>query len=268
MDLIIIAVCALTVTGLACAVMLCAASKALDIPVDERVGKMLEILPGSNCGACGFAGCSGYANALISGGDIQGNLCTPGGNALAKQLGEILGVEAEEVAGKLAVVHCRGDNDALLKKMAYNGIQSCMAAKQIFGGEGACAFGCLGYGDCREHCPVNAICMVKGLAHIISERCIGCGLCVKSCPNKLITISDQHVETVVMCRNIEKGAVARKKCSRSCIGCRKCARECKAGAITVEDNLAVIDYSKCDHCKHCAETCVMDCIQPAVHRPT
>lgn len=261
MNIIIMAILSVTVIGTVCAVMLTAASKIMSVKVDEREVLILECLPGSNCGACGYPGCAGYAAALVSHSNIKKNLCMPGGTEVAKKLSDILGVEAEDVAEKLAVVHCRGDCDAQQKKMEYTGIQTCIAAKEMFGGEGACSYGCLGYGDCKFVCPSDAICIDNGLARINPNNCTGCGLCVKSCPNKLITVENASAAIVILCKNIEKGAVVRKKCSAGCIACGKCVRECPSAAIIMEDNLAKIDYEKCTDCKHCAEICVTHCIQ-------
>ena len=259
--MILTAIIYVTLIGAACAAVLCIFSKLMAVKVDERVAKMLECLPGSNCGACGYPGCEGYAKALASDTGVKATLCPPGGPALVQQLSEILGVEAEAIARKLAVVRCRGDREAQQQKMDYDGIETCAAAKAVFCGEGACAFGCLGYADCQVICPADAVCMESGLARICSINCSGCGLCVKACPQKLITIEDDSVATVVMCENLEKGAIARKKCSKACIGCRKCERECQAKAIVVKDNLARIDQEACTGCGHCAKTCVTGSVQ-------
>ena len=146
--------------------------------------------------------------------------------------------------------------------MEYKGIQTCMAAKQLFGGKGACAFGCIGYGDCQTVCPSGAICVEDGLARVNTILCTGCGLCVKACPRKLITVEESTIATAVLCKNVEKGAVARKKCSNTCLGCGKCARECPSGAIVVEESLARIDYETCTGCGHCAAICVTGAIRP------
>ena len=265
MNMILFATACVTVIGLICAVALCAAAKFMGVPVDERVEQIIEALPGSNCGACGYVGCADYAEALASGNDVPPNLCIPGGADAAKQIGDILGVDAGAVAKKLAVVHCRTDCEALQTNMDYDGIKTCAAAKQLFNGEGACAFGCLGFGDCQFVCPSDAVCMDTGFAQIRTELCTGCGLCMKACPKRLITVEDTSATTIVLCKNIEKGALARKHCAYACIGCLKCARECPAKAITVEDNLASIDYDKCEHCGHCAEICPTKCIQLAVN---
>lgn len=259
MDTIYVAVFSVTSIGVICAALLCIASKLMYVQTDERITELLEILPGANCGACGYPGCTGYASALLGGG-VKGNLCTPGGPAAAEKIGAMLGIEAGTVEKKSAVVHCRGDVQK--KKMDYSGIRSCGAARQLFGGEGSCAFGCLGYGDCLKVCPVSAICIENSLARINTNLCTGCGLCVKACPNALITIEKTDRAATVMCKNAEKGAAVRKKCTNGCIACGKCVKECPAGAIVMEDNLARIDYAKCTDCGRCAEVCVTKSIQP------
>jgi Na+-translocating ferredoxin:NAD+ oxidoreductase RNF subunit RnfB len=261
MDTILIAVLSVTVIGAVCAAALCAASKFMYVEVDERVRAISECLPGTNCGACGFPGCEGYATALVQDSGVAVTLCTPGGNETAMQIGGILGVEAGDVAAKLAFIRCRGDVSKHEQKMDYKGIQTCYAAKQIFGGGGACAFGCLGYGDCLTVCPDDAICIEGGIARINTRVCTGCGLCVKACSQNLITIEDADIKPVILCANTEKGAVARKKCASACIACTKCVRECPSAAITLENFLAVIDYTKCTACGHCAQTCPTRCIQ-------
>ena len=262
MEFILTAVFFVTITGTVCAVVLCTASKLMYVKVDERLTQMEGALPGTNCGACGFPGCSGYAKALLTAG-VKPNLCTPGGESVLKQISEIMGVDAGGIEKKIAVVRCRGEENALQKKMEYKGIHSCAAAKLHFNGEGACAMSCLGYGDCQLACPSNAICLDKGLAKV-NALCTGCGLCVDACPSGLITIENASIATVVLCCNIEKGGVARKKCSNACIACGKCVRECPSTAIVMKDNLAVIDYEKCKGCGHCVEICVTHCIQPSL----
>jgi len=259
--MILSAILYVTLIGAACAAVLCVASKLMAVEVDERVAKMLECLPGSNCGACGYPGCEGYAVALVGGTGVKTNLCPPGGPEAVQQLSAILGVEAEALTRKLAVIRCRGDLNTQQRKMDYAGIKTCVAAKAVFSGEGACAFGCLGYADCQVVCPSDAVCMENGLARIHPINCTGCGLCVKACPNKLITIEDGSAATIVLCENLEKGAVVRKKCSKACIACRKCEKECPAKAIVVVDNLAKIDPEACTGCGHCVEICITGCVQ-------
>jgi RnfABCDGE-type electron transport complex B subunit len=268
--MIFLAIFSVTVIGVVCALLLSTASKVMAVDTDERIERLLNCMPGSNCGACGYPGCEAYAEAL-SKGEAASNLCTPGGADVAKRLSEILGVEAGEVEAKLAVVHCRGDCNVHHKKMEYHGIQTCAAAKLVYGGEGSCPYGCLGYGDCLPVCPY----MDHGLAWVNTDRCCGCGLCVSACPKKMIAVEFTSETTAVKCKNTEKGAKLKDKCSVGCIGCTKCVKACHAEAISMNESLAVLDNSKCDGCAalspqpnvdavgskyKCAEVCIKGCI--------
>lgn len=266
MNPIVLAIISVALIGLICAVVLAIASKIMAVPVNETEKAIRECLPGANCGACGYAGCDGYAGALSGGGEERTNLCIPGSDGVAKQIADILGVEAADVIEQVAVIHCNGDCDVTKDKMDYQGIQSCKAAKLFYGGRGSCTYGCLGLGDCAAVCPQGAICIEKGIAHVDTRKCIGCGLCAKVCPNGLITTEADTITEVVTCSNHDKGAVTRKACSNGCIGCMKCAKSCPAEAITIENNLAKIDYSKCTHCGTCDDVCVTGCITEADFR--
>ena len=173
----------------------------------------------------------------------------------------------------MAVVHCSGDCEHTGDKVVYQGIETCSAAKLMYGGKGSCTYGCLGFGDCAKVCPHDAICIADGVARVNTKDCVGCGLCAKACPNHLISLVADVERVVVACSNRDKGAVTRKVCSSGCIGCKKCEKVCPLGAIKVTDNLAVIDYEKCDNCPDfavCAKNCTTGCILTAdlsgVHR--
>ena len=260
MNTIIFAAAMVTIIGIICAVVLSAASKIMHVKVDERITLLTDCMPGANCGACGYPGCSAYANALISG-NVKTNLCTPGGEAVLLKISSILGVEGESIEKKIAVVNCYCNIGRQQKKMDYKGVYSCEAARALYGGENACAFGCLGYGDCKTVCPSGAICMEEGIARIVPNLCSGCGVCVKTCPNNLISIEKASSRVFVLCKNIEKGAVTRKKCVSGCIACTKCVKECPENAITITENLAQIDREKCSNCGKCIEVCVTKCIK-------
>lgn len=219
-----------------------------------------ECLPGINCGACGYKGCDDYAAALAEGG-VKPNLCIPGAQGVADRIGEILGIEAEPFEDVVAFVACNGTCDATSSTAQYEGVATCFAANQIYGGANACRFGCLGFGDCAVACPADAICMEDGIARVDTSRCLGCGLCARTCPKHIISMVPQETTTVVMCSNKQKGADARKACKNACIGCKKCEKACQSGAITVIDNLAVIDYTKCTHCDACAKECPTGCLK-------
>lgn len=257
---ILIALLVVAAIGLIAAVLLTLASHFLRVEEDARVAELRAELPGANCGACGYAGCDEYANALAEGG-VKANLCIPGADATAEKLAAILGVAAEDVEEMVAVVHCNGTCEATSKKAAYSGVQSCRAAAMVYGGPDACNYGCLGCGDCAEICPVDAICMKDGIARIDRRTCIGCGLCAKTCPKGIISLVPAVATTAVLCSNEDKGAVARKLCTNACIGCKKCEKNCPENAITVQNNLAVIDYNKCSGCGACVEGCPTHCLK-------
>ena len=260
MDTIFIAVISLSSIGLLCAAIITVASKVMYVKVDVRVEKINKCLPGANCGACGFSSCEAYAEALVRG-ETASNLCLPGGETAYKQINEILGLdESGGLAKKVAVIRCLGDSTIVKDKMDYFGEKACFAAKNLFGGQRSCTFGCMGFGDCLKVCPSEAICIENGLARIDPRRCSGCGVCLKVCPSGVITIEAIPLHVAVMCSNMEKGARVRAKCSRGCIGCKKCVGVCPAKTITVTDSLARIDYSICYGCKECKEVCITKCI--------
>ena len=261
---ILTAVIPVVIIGILCAAVLVVASKLMAVKEDEKFPVIRECLPGANCGACGFAGCDGYAKALCENPDTPTNLCVPGADSVSRQLSDILGVEFADVVEQVAVVHCAGDCGKTQDKYIYRGMESCAAAKLMYGGKGSCTYGCLGLGDCAKACPQDAICIENGIAHVDTRKCIGCGICTRTCPNHLISLVADVERVVVTCSNKDKGAVTRKICSNGCIGCKKCERVCKAGAIQVIDNVAVIDYSKCQNCEDfgiCAKNCTTGCIR-------
>lgn len=250
---ILIAVGVVSAVGLVCGIVIAVASKVMEVKEDERVNAIRDCLPGANCGACGYTGCDSYAKALVNG--EKTNLCIPGADAVAKKIADVLGVEAENVVEMVAVVSCNGDCRATGIKQNYEGSPSCAAASLIYGGTGKCVFGCLGYGDCMNACPNDAICVSDGVARIDTSRCTGCGQCAKACPKHLIILVPDVRQTIVRCSNKEKGALARKKCANACIACKKCENTCKHDAIHVINNVAVIDFEKCVDCGECSKVC-------------
>lgn len=259
MSNILIALLVVAVIGLIASVLLTLASHFLRVEEDQRAVELRACLPGVNCGACGYAGCDDYAKALAEGG-VKTNLCIPGADQVAAEIAAILGVEAEDVAEQVAVVHCNGTCEATSKKAVYDGVQTCRGASMIYGGPDACPYGCLGCGDCAAACPVSAICVKDGIARIDRRVCIGCGMCVETCPKGIISLVPQLAKTAVLCSNKDKGAVARKVCTKACIGCKKCEKACPENAITVVNDLAVIDYAKCTGCGACVEGCPTHCL--------
>lgn len=258
---IIIAVVIVALIGLVLGLGLAIASIVMAVPVDEKAEKIRECLPGANCGACGFSGCDGYATALSKGETTQTNLCSPGGSEVSHQIADITGLAAGNVEPKAAIVLCQGSCGNCTTKLEYSGVQSCKMAEQLFGGPKNCQYGCIGYGDCVNACPYNAIKICDGIARIDPTICRACGLCVNTCPKHLIDLMPVHkTKATVLCKNGDKGAMTRKECKTGCIGCMRCAKTCEVGAVTVEGNRARVDYEKCIGCGKCTEVCPIKCI--------
>ena len=259
LNAILLAVGLVAGIGLLIGLILSIASIVMAVPKDEKAEKLLNALPGANCGACGYSGCSGYADALAKG-KAEIGLCAPGGISCAKELSAILGVETGSMEKKVAVVRCMGSLDNTSYLAEYNGIKSCAAAVKIGGGLTACSYGCIGLGDCASVCPYNAIRVCNGVAVVDNDKCKACSMCVKECPRQLISIVPYKNSAVVRCSNRDKGALTRKVCKTGCIGCKKCEKSCEAGAVKVVDFRAEIDPKLCTGCGLCADNCPQHCI--------
>ncbi|MGI6706378.1 MAG: RnfABCDGE type electron transport complex subunit B [Clostridia bacterium] len=255
MDQIIWPVVSLGGMGLIFGAGLAYASKKFAVETDPKVEMIREVLPGANCGGCGFPGCDGYA-ASVAAGSAAVNACPVGGNQLAQQIADIMGIDAETAERKIARVLCQGDNEHCSEKYEYQGIQDCVAASMLDGGSKSCQYGCLGLGACVNACPFDAIRITEGkIAVVDASKCTGCQKCVSACPKNLIEMVPESKEVKVMCKSKDKARAVREKCSIGCIGCRLCVRACQFDAIIFEDNLARIDYDKCTNCGMCAEKC-------------
>ena len=261
---ILIAVAILGGLGLVFGLVLSAASKVFYVETDPRLDQLNECLPGANCGGCGFAGCGAYAEAVLNGEAPIGK-CASGGNECAQNMAAIMGVKAEAVTRKVALVRCSGaktyDKDGNLTKGAkvkanYEGFKDCLSASKV-GGSGplSCKFGCLGYGTCTKACKYGAIKVVDGVARVDEDLCVGCMACAAVCPRQLIIPVEPDRNVVIACASLAKGAATTLACTVGCIGCGLCKKICPKEAITVENNLARIDYTKCDNCGLCATVC-------------
>ena len=246
--------------ALICGIVLTLTSIFLSVKGDEKTEAIRECLPGANCGACGYTGCDGYAKALSNGEATSTALCVPGGDKAAKEIADILGVEAGDVIEQVAFVACNGVCGAVERKYDYVGPKNCVAANLSYSGDKLCTYACLGYGDCVKACPHEAITVVDNVAQVDPNKCVGCGICVRTCPNNIIKLVNDTSKVAVKCSNHEKGAITRKSCSNGCIGCMKCEKTCPNGAIKVVNNLATIDYSLCTGCGECAKVCPVHCI--------
>ena len=250
-----IAVLTLAALSFVFASLLVLAHKKLHVDEDPRIDAAHQMLPGTNCGACGFPGCLGLAEAIVDGAALPGK-CTVMTEDERESLAQFLGVEAgteEKVVARLA---CAGGNNVARNRAHYEGIQSCRAAAIVAGGGKACFWGCLGLGDCELVCDFDAIIMNEhGLPVVIDELCTACGDCVDACPKDLFSLHPVSHRLWVACKNLEKGDVVLDDCDVGCDACGRCAADAPGGLISMVNNLPVIDYSRNHDAKEAIERC-------------
>jgi len=253
-------VLAITCIGFGCSFALAIAAKFFAVKEDPKIGEVNDLLPGANCGACGYAGCMDYAKAVVSD-DAELNLCAPGGSDVTASLCEYLGKTAEAAEKQVAIVLCMGTDDVAKRRFDYNGIADCRSAHLVGGGDKACTYGCLGYSSCATVCPTNAIEMINGVAKVHPELCIACGKCISACPRNLIKLVPEKNTVHILCSSKDKGPVVRKVCTSGCIGCTMCVRLTKEEeSISMDGFLAKIDYTKEVQNKAIVEKCPPKCI--------
>lgn len=246
--------------GLIFGCLLAFASIVFKVDTDEREELIVSELPGANCGACGYAGCSAYAAAIVNDG-APVNACSVGKDAVAEKIADIMGVSAEAVEPKVARVMCMGTHDVSIDKYEYHGISDCAAAARLAGGAKGCPNGCLGLGNCVSVCKFGAISIVNGVAVIDENKCTACGMCINKCPKHIIKFIPKKNKVWVPCSNNEKGAITKQYCSVGCLGCKMCEKVCPVGAVKVTDNFASIDFSLCINCGECAQKCPKNVIK-------
>lgn len=244
----------LGILGLIFGAVLAYASKKFAVEVDPRVEAILEVLPGANCGGCGFPGCGGLASAIAEG-NAPVNGCPVGGSDCSLKIGKIMGLKAEEGEKKVAKVICKGNCMSSKDKYTYEGIQDCRSANVLNGGAKSCKYGCLGLGTCRDYCKFGAISIIDGVAIIDEEKCVMCGKCMEVCPKGIIISKPQKQEIIVECNSKDFGKAVKEKCSVGCIGCGLCAKACKFDAIEFENKIAKINPEKCVGCMECVQKC-------------
>lgn len=245
--------------GVIAAVLLWAAAKRFHVAEDPRIGEVEAILPGANCGGCGRNGCHDFAVACCSASTLDGLNCPGSTPETMAAIAGIVGLAPGEAVRKIAVVRCQGSCAIRPQIARYDGVRSCAIEASAFGGENACAYGCLGNGDCVAACPFDAVRLDEesGLPVVDWERCVGCGKCAAACPRSIIEVIPRRDdgEYWVSCMNRDKGPVAVKECAASCIGCGKCVRVCGQQAVGVTGMLAFINQEACVGCGKCMEAC-------------
>lgn len=252
---IIIAAIVVGCVGILLGFFLGISGEKLKVEVDPREEAICGVLPGNNCGGCGYAGCSGLAAAIVKG-EAPVNQCPVGGAPVAKLVGEIMGVSAEEGVKKVAFVKCIGDCNKAKTSYEYTGVEDCSVMAFVpAGGPKTCNYGCLGYGECAKVCPFDAIHVIDGVAVVDPKACKACGKCVATCPKNLIELVPYDAKHLVACSSKDKGKDVMAACAAGCIGCHLCEKNCPSDAVHVVDNIAYIDQEKCTGCDECALKC-------------
>ena len=259
-NLIIWTIAVVTVLGLLLALVLYLVAQKFKVEEDPRIDLVEKVMPGANCGGCGYAGCRAFAESAVKASNLDSHFCPVGGNEVMGKVAAILGYEVKEKAPQVAVVRCNGTCEARPRVNEYDGFSSCFVKATLYTGDTGCAFGCLGCGDCVAACNFGALSMdpATGLPVVDESKCTACGACVKACPKRVIELrakGPRGMREFVSCVNKEKGPVAKKACANACIGCGICAKTCTHEAITVEANLAYIDFTKCKLCRECEAVC-------------
>lgn len=263
LDAIMIVV-VLVAIGLVFGFVLAYANKKFKVDANPVIEEVEELLPKGQCGACGFAGCAAYAEAVVLNPEVAPNLCVPGKQSVADEVAKLTGKIAEKVEPRIAHVRCSGSHDKAKAAYEYTGLKDCAAANMLHFGYKECKYGCLGFGNCVGVCNFGALTMSdKGLPVVDAKKCTGCGSCEKACPKKVIKMLPVSAHVRVDCNSKDKGAAARKFCTAACIGCGICAKSCPYQAIRIQDNLAFVDSTIC--IDKCSETvCTAKCPTGAI----
>lgn len=257
---IIYSILVLGILGLLFGLGLAIASHIFHVKMDEKVEQVYRALPDLNCGACGYAGCKKYAEAVVKD-DEAPNLCAPGGPSCAEKIAAIMGLVLNMTSvKKVAHVFCCGGNEAKTI-YDYQGIDDCNAATLVARGPLQCDYGCMRFLSCYKACKFDAIRIDdEGMPVIIPEKCTACEACVRACPKNIIRMIPIEGSVFVQCNSRDRGKDVRDACSRGCIGCTKCVKECPVEAIHMDAGLAIIDHSICIKCLKCVKVCPVQVI--------
>jgi len=253
MDVLIISLFILGGVGFLCGVLLAIASRVFAVKIDPRIEALGNILPGGNCGGCGYPSCHTYAQNMVESG-AEPNRCVMGAD-LVDKISKILGKKVAATERKVAAIKCYGGGSAAIS-FDYDGIPSCRAASLYGGGDRHCHYSCLGFGDCVDACPFGALSRAGRDAPVVNhDKCTGCGKCTAVCPKNVIVLIPRSARTHIACNSREKGKIVRQICEVGCISCNRCIKACPENALSMQDGRVYIDYEKCTSCGLCIEEC-------------
>ncbi|MBN1552746.1 RnfABCDGE type electron transport complex subunit B, partial [bacterium] len=253
MDVIVITGISLGGIAFIAGIILFISSRKFAVKENPMIDNVEELLPGANCGGCGYAGCRAFAEDLVNQKNTEIR-CPVAGAETMKAIAEMLGLKVDVSVRNVARIMCQGGAHSL-HEGKYLGINACSAA--VIGNtvDLVCPSGCLGYGDCAQACPFDSIRMIRGLAVVDEDTCTGCGICIKTCPRQLIELVPYHKRVYVACKSADKGADVKKYCSVGCIGCKLCEKACQFDAIEYKPFISRINPDKCTECMACVEKC-------------
>lgn len=165
----IAAIFSLTALGLALGLVLGLADRAFAVEGNPFIADIEAMMPGSQCGQCGYPGCAGAARAIAEG-EAAVTICPPGGKALAQALAAKMGVSLD------------------MSSVQDLGPQLATVAEDL----------CIGCCRCAKVCPTDAIVgAAKQIHNVLREACTGCGNCIEKCPTEAllmrpVPVSLQH----------------------------------------------------------------------------
>lgn len=260
MEFVIYSVLILFGLGLVAAALLAVASRVFHVEEDPRIEAVLEALPGANCGGCGYAGCEGYATAVVRNPSVEAGLCVAGGAEVSIAVGDLTGKVVAASEPLRSFRRCQKIEGRVSLRYEYQGMPSCAAATLLIGGTDLCTYSCLGYGDCVKVCPFNAMVVEDRLVRIVPSRCTGCGMCTKVCPRGILELIPVRSRVMAYCATRDKLRAVMEICDAGCINCGKCVKTCPAGAVTSVRDRVEIDHMRClSYGPECGEACMESC---------
>ncbi len=258
--MVLSSIIALAALGFIAAALLAIASRIFAVHEDPLVGKVTETLPGANCGGCGYAGCEGYANAVVHTPSVPPNLCVVGGAKTASAIGTLTGKLTSEVEPLFAYRRCDKNAGHVTRRFDYKGIPSCAAAAALHHGSDQCGFSCLGFGDCVKECIAHALHVENYIINVNEQMCIGCGKCTKICPRNILQLIPKRARVAITCSSQDRLKAVMDVCKVGCIHCEKCVKSCPAKAVSMVNSRIQIDHKLClEYGDSCGQVCAKGC---------